>query len=63
MVGIFPSRDAIIRLAGAVLMEQNDEWAESRRYMGPDVLAKISGTVGAGDTSTKAVHAIEPISA
>jgi len=39
-VGILPDRAALIRLVGAVFAEQHDGWAEMRRYIGLDVLAK-----------------------
>jgi putative transposase len=62
VVGIFPSRDSILRLVGAVLAEQNDEWTEARRYMGPEILAACRKTGDTNEPDEKGVT-IEAIAA
>jgi putative transposase len=55
VVGIFPDRGSIIRLVGAVLAEQNDEWTEQRRYIGSEILANCQKVGQETDTNEAGV--------
>jgi transposase-like protein len=63
VVGIFPGRDSLIRLVGAVLAEQHDEWTEGRRYLGLDVLARSRITLTPSATEVNPASEIQALSA
>jgi transposase-like protein len=63
VVGIFPGRDSLIRLVGAVLAEQHDEWAEGRRYLGLDVLARSRITLAPSTTEVNPDNDLQALSA
>lgn len=52
VVGIFPNEAAIVRLIGAILLEQNDEWSVQRRYMPLETMK------GSGDTDLVSLPAV-----
>jgi putative transposase len=63
VVGIFPGRDSLIRLVGAVLAEQHDEWTEGRRYLGLDILARSRITLTPGTTEVTPDNDLQALSA
>jgi transposase-like protein len=63
VVGIFPDRPSIVRLVGAVLAEQHDEWAEGRRYLGLDVLVRAQAVDPATEEEVSDQLTIQAITA
>jgi putative transposase len=49
VVGIFPNDRSVIRLVGALLIEQNDEWLLTRGYLSQESIALVLEDQGDGD--------------
>ena len=60
VVGIFPSEPSIIRLIGAVLLEQNDEWQLQHRYMQVEGMAGLVPLTIEGEVTPRPPTQITP---
>jgi transposase-like protein len=65
VVGIFPDRASLVRLVGAVLAEQHDDWTEGRRYLGLDILARarLRPVTDTTDSTTEEAPTLPALSA
>lgn len=60
VVGILPDRNRLVRLVGAVLVEQQDEWIEGCRYLGRDVLGRSRISLVSTATSEEVNEPLTP---
>jgi transposase-like protein len=54
VASIFPNEAAIVRLIGAILLEQNDEWAVTRRYMSLETMVGLCNDHAVGPRASPA---------